>query len=194
MGDLNAAFEEAKQGYEFALRYTRQYPHLASAPALLLAMMRYERNETAEATRLIDEYLTQSRGGFIDQLSAGYVTRSKIFQLDNKHEMAFDLLSKGLSVASERGLDRLKQYLLEEQFRLLLVTGEIAKLKKLAASEGMSLVWTDYFPSVTSTTRDERRALAWVHAYSLSEPGGAIALTKRWREKLSRSGALGARL
>lgn len=193
-GDLSAALDEAEKGYEVALRYTRRYPHLASAPALLLAAMKYERNEIEVATTLVDEYLPQSRGGFIDQLSAGYVTRSKIHQLQNEYGQAHDLITSGLKVAGERGLERLKQYLLEELFRLLLETGEIAKLKRIAMSEGVSASWSEYFPTATSTTRDERRAMAWLHAYSFAEADGAILLTRRWRDRLTRAGALGARL
>lgn len=194
IGDLSSAIEEAEKGYEVALRYTRRYPHLASAPALLLAAMKYERNEIEVATKFIDEYLPQSRGGFIDQLSAGYVTRSKIHQMHNEYGHAYDLMTAGLKVASERGLDRLKQYLLEELFRLLLETGEIAKLKRMAVSEGIAASWSEYFPTATSTTRDERRAMTWLHAYSFAEVDGAILLAKRWRDRLGRAGALGTRL
>jgi ATP/maltotriose-dependent transcriptional regulator MalT len=193
-GDLGSAIEEAEKGYEVALRYTRRYPHLASAPALLLAGMKYERNEIEVATKLIDEYLPQSRGGLIDQLSAGYVTRSKIHQLRNEYERAYDITSVGLKVASERGLDRLKQHLLEELFRLLLETGEIAKLKRLALAEGFSAAWSEFLPTAASTTRDERRAMAWLHAHSFSQVDGAILLAKRWRDRLARAGARGARL
>jgi len=194
IGELGEALEEAEKGYEVALRYTRRYPHLASAPALLLAAMKYERNEVEVATKLIDEYLPQSRGGFIDQLSAGYVTRSKIHQLHDEYAQAHDLIASGLKVAGERGLDRLKQFMLEELFRLLLETGDVAKLKRAAISEGFSASFSEYFPTAASTTRDERRARAWLHAYSFAESEGAILLAKRWRDRLTRAGAVGARL
>ena len=194
LGNLSAAADEAKQGYEIALRYARQFTHLASAPALLLAAICYERNEIDEANRLVQEYLPQSRGGLIDQLIAGYLTRSKIFCTSKDYDKALETVQGGLKLASDRGLDRLKQYLIEEQFRLLSICGELEKLRRLSHDEGFPISSKALFPTSGSTTRDERRAMAWIHAHAVVDAQGAVALAKRWRERLLRAGADGAQL
>ena len=92
---------------------------LQAMPAMLLAEIKYEKNEIEAAEALIDRFRMQAdKQGFVDHLAAYYITHSRLLQRVGKFEEAARVVSEGRATAEFRGFARLARRL-EYEFELV---------------------------------------------------------------------------
>ena len=88
-GRFDDAQRILSKGMATARHLSRYSDDLASAPAMQLAALLYERNDLAGARELLNRYLSHATGfGLVDQLVTGWLTQARILWLDGAAERA----------------------------------------------------------------------------------------------------------
>jgi LuxR family maltose regulon positive regulatory protein len=176
----------ARQVYERALHsatgmHGRLAP-LGSMPALLLAEVHYEQNALGEARALVADYLELAHGlGYVDKLIAGFLTRSRLENLDGQYEAAQRTLDDADRYAIATGFERLTAHVVAERLRQLIQLGRREDALELARQHGLLGGSTRFQPHEAVTTRNELLAIGWSRVAVLQgELDGAIRLLKNW--------------
>jgi LuxR family maltose regulon positive regulatory protein len=164
---------------------------LAALPALPLAELMYDCGELDRADELVNTHLaTVRQWGFVDQLASGYLVRARLAAARGDISGALSGLSEAHLVAIECGLDRLRAFVVAEQVRLLIRTGDI-DAAEAAFSAGDPHFDGEPVPTLHPTRRNESIAIAWLkiemHRHRLVR---ARKVAKRWLEFVRRSGAI----
>jgi LuxR family maltose regulon positive regulatory protein len=195
-GDVRGALDALETALEVAISFAGRGSTLASMPALQLAEVRYERNETAAAAALVDEYLdVASELGFVDQLVAGYVTGSRLCRRSGDEERSRQLLERGYALGEARGFERLRRFVAAEELRVLLLRGEVAQARRRAAALGMKFSRAAVLPYEGVTSATEAAALAFVRlALADGDVANAASVARLWRGFAQKAGALGSEI
>ena len=110
---------------------------LQAMPAMLLAEIKYEKNEIEAAEALVNRYRLQAdKQGFVDHLAALFVTQARLLQREGKWEEAAKVVAEGKATAEFRGFVRLARRLDYEVTRAAAMAGDFVVLQK--AYEGAS--------------------------------------------------------
>lgn len=155
---------------------------LQAMPAMLLAEMLYEANEVAEAEALLVQLgpLTE-RLGFVDNLSAYFVTRSRLHQRRGEIEQARAAVAEGEVCADYRGFGRLKQRLWLERVHLAMRTGDLSFMRSELAAAEEPLLQHRLAPGQATIGRDEYFALGWaLMACQTGQIRAAVDVLRRW--------------
>jgi LuxR family maltose regulon positive regulatory protein len=164
---------------------------IASVPELLLAEICYERNDLANARELLDRHRLAPRVGFIDQYVAGYVTGAKLLWRSGDVGAAHRLLDEGMTLAETRSLDRLRQAMIGERIRLLLVCGERRRAFEIGRQEKLLGTPDGMQPNSGCTTRDEMRAVSWFRlAVARGDLAASVEFGQMWKRFTARAGAI----
>ena len=164
---------------------------LAALPALPLAELLYEAGELDQASELIERYLPAVRQwGFVDQLASGYLVRARLAFARGDVTAALAGLEEAHLTAIECGLDRLRAFVVAEQVRILVKTGQLveAEAALLAGDVG-----TDYepVPTLNPTRQNESIAVAWIRIeMQRHRLVRARKVASRWLDLLKRAGAI----
>ncbi|MHC8380499.1 LuxR C-terminal-related transcriptional regulator [Pseudomonas sp. LB3P14] len=183
LGNSDAAINALEEGLEEAIRYGGERSALSALPALPLAGILYERNELTRARQLLDDSLpVVSEFGFVDQLLAGYLTQSRMLQAAGDNEGARQALDSGMSVALDRGLERLRMFIVAERIKQLLDGQHFEQAAQYARSAGVPADGKAVQPRSGCTTKDEAQAIAWTRlAISQNRLVDALNVAKQWR-------------
>ena len=164
---------------------------IAPLPALPLAELLYDANELAEAQALVERHLASVRQwGFVDQFASGYLTRARLAFARGDVGGALAGLQEAHLVALECGLDRLRAFVIAEQVRILIKSGQVEEAEA-AFRAGDLNPEQEPVPTLNPTRRHESIAVAWlriqIQRHRLSR---ARAIARRWLEFVKRRGAI----
>ncbi|HKT73745.1 MAG TPA: LuxR C-terminal-related transcriptional regulator [Steroidobacteraceae bacterium] len=164
---------------------------LAALPALPLAEVLYDLSERDRAAELIEQYMPTARvWGFVDQLAAGYIVRSKLAFARGDTAGALAGLEEAHMVAIECGLDRLRVFVVAEQVRILTKLGKSAEAQAAVRAGGIEIE-SDPFPASVPMRQDEFMALAWLRIELQGQRlARAERVAMRWLEFVKRSAAI----
>lgn len=122
-GDTRLAQEAYERALQMAVELHGEHSALYSMPALMFAELYYERNQINQAEELLAQRDIASQLGFVDNLIAGFVTRSRLLRLRGSITEAEGLLGEGSWLAEQYGFTRMQVVLLHERIQLLLSAG-----------------------------------------------------------------------
>lgn len=190
-GKTAAARTLLEQGRDEGVRYSGSHSSATAVCSLPLAQLVYENNEVELAAQLIEEAMPSAVGyGFVDQLVAAFVTRSRILRARHDVPAALQSLDDGMAIAVERDLERLKLALLVERVRLLIEGGQLDEATRHAALHGIAVTDRAPTPGDSVTTRDEYRAIIWVRvACATDHLFEAATVARQWRSFCAARGA-----
>jgi LuxR family maltose regulon positive regulatory protein len=191
-GRSDAALRALEQGLAEAVRFGGYKTPLAALPALPLSEILYENNDLVRAEHLIEcalPYATEL--GFVDQLMPGYITHARIRHARGDLAAALQALDEGMSIAVERGLERLRLAITSERVHMLLRDGQSEEASRIAKAAGIPQDLDAVQPNRGITTIDELRAITWFRvAVSQDDMQEALSLGKQWRRHCTARGAV----
>ncbi len=181
-GDLDFAHDAYEKALQVAVELQGEHSALYNMPALLLSELHYERNQLSSAEEMLAQREISSELGFVDNLMAGFVTRSRLHDLRGRAMEAEGLLREGAWLAAWYGFARMQATLLEERTRILLKHGhatevqalhrEFTRVHDLAAPEA---------PGEASTLRDLAIAMAFSRVWiQEGNARAAVLLLRKW--------------
>lgn len=125
--DLDGAEDNFRQALHVARRAGGIHSHPARLAGSLLGQVLYERNDLAQAERLLDEgYHLGAEAGIVDFKLARYVTGALIKALRGDRDEALRRLQDGARIARSMGLPRLQAAVEHELLRLGLSVGPVS--------------------------------------------------------------------
>jgi LuxR family maltose regulon positive regulatory protein len=191
-GRSDAARRSLEQGLAEGIRYGGSHSSLASLPALPLAEIAYESNEIDRAQQLVESTLPYcTEMGFVDQLMPGFLTLARIRYSKGDNSAAFQVLEDGISLATERKLERLRLSLAGERCRLLIHSGLTDQAVQYASNANIVAPPEALLPNGKSTSIDEIRAVNWLRIELCEERTlEAINVAKHWRRFCTAHGAI----
>lgn len=191
LGKSDAAIAALEEGLEEAEHFGGARSALSALPALPLAAILYERNDLQRARQLLEGHLPLvGEFGFVDHLLAGYLTQSRLMRLDGDKDGARKALDCGMSVALDRGLERLRLAIVAEQTKQLLEDQRLEQASQYARSAGVPANGKAVMPRSGCTSKDESLAIIWTRlALSQNRLSDASAVAKQWRSFCAAKGA-----
>ena len=168
-----------------------QIPGITALPALPYAELLYELGDLDQAAELVERHLPAIRQwGMVDQLSSGYLVRSRLAFARGDSVAALAGLEEAQLVAIECGLDRLRAHLVEEQVRILIKSGHLDDAEAALRTVGKYLE-DEPVPTLSPSRRRESLAIAWIRIeMQRHRLVRASKVATRWLEFVRRSGAL----
>jgi LuxR family maltose regulon positive regulatory protein len=164
---------------------------MSAVPALLLAEIHYERNQTARSAALIDKHHAAPLVGFIDQYVASFTIGAKLRWLAGDIDGAHRWLDEGMALAEHRALERLRRSVVGERIRLLVACGQSPRALEIGRQENLMCDADDVLPGRGCTTRDEIRAVSWFRLMlARGALGPAIAAAQAWKRFTAKAGAV----
>ncbi|MDB6060593.1 MAG: hypothetical protein JWM78_696 [Verrucomicrobiaceae bacterium] len=191
-GRTDAAVRALEQSLTAAIKFGGRNSSLAALPALPLAEIAYEANDLQRAQELVESTLPYvDEFGFVDQLMPGYLTLARIRRAQDDLSGAFQALEDGLSIATERNLERLRIALVGEYVKFLIHNGRPDQAIRYARGADVIAPPQALLPNGNSTTRDEWRALVSVRiALSEDHIADGLNIAKHWRRHSAANGAI----
>ena len=164
---------------------------LAALPGLPLAELHYDRGDLDTARTLIDAHLASARQwGFVDQLAAGHIVNARLLAVGGDLTAALKALDEAQLIAIECGLDRLRAYVVGEQVRMLVRSGQPKKAEAAFHAGGFEPDGEPY-PRINPTRQHESVAIAWLRLeMQANRLVRARKVAKRWSEFVRRTGAI----
>jgi LuxR family maltose regulon positive regulatory protein len=164
---------------------------LAALPALPLAELLYEAGELDQASELVERYLPAVRQwGFVDQLASGFLVRAKLAFARGDMNAALVGLDEAHLIAIECGLDRLRAFVVAEQVRIFVKSGQLSEAEAAMVAGD---VGTDCepVPTLNPTRQNESVAIAWIRIeMQRHRLVRARKVASRWLDLLKRTGAI----
>jgi len=192
-GDAVAAQTVLRSAIETAAYVEGPATPLQAMPAMLLAEVLYDANEIDEAARLIGALgpLTE-RLGFVDNLSAYFVTKCRLLQRRDALEEARAVVAEGEACADYRGFERLRQRLWLERIRLAVRAADLSYLRaELEKTAQDTLQQRRLTPGPHTIGKDEYFVLGWAMAASqIGQARAAADTLRRWVSFTMARGAL----
>lgn len=190
-GKTEMARQSLEEALELAISMQGKGSGLAALPAMPLAELNYECGNIDRALQLVEQYLPYIRQwGFVDQLASGYLVRAQLAAAAGDVNGALAGLEEAHLVAIECGIDRLRAFVLSEQIRILIKSGQIDKAEEIY--NGCDLkIEGEPVPTLHPSRLHERMAIAWLrlemHRYRLVR---SRKVAKRWLDFVRRNGAI----
>jgi LuxR family maltose regulon positive regulatory protein len=129
--------------------------------------------------------------GFVDQLMPGYITHARLRHARGDFPGALQALDEGMSIAVERGLERLRLAVTSERVHMLLRENQTEDAARVAKAAGIPSAMDSLLPNRSITTLDELRALTWCRlALAQGNIPEALTLGKQWRRHCTARGAV----
>jgi LuxR family maltose regulon positive regulatory protein len=188
-GDLDGAEKTYRRATAIGADISGERSPLVAMPALLLASLLYERNELAEATRVLDSYMPFAGSfGLIEQSISAYVTRFRLLDRAGERRAARALALEGMRYADAKGFGRFKAHLVNEQLAAAFREGDVDTGLRLARQHGLDGSNPPFLPAPRVTTGEETLALAWARAALVRGAAATAsrALKRWWRHALDR--------
>ena len=187
-GEAERAERSLRSAMDIATTIEGPFSALGAMPALLLAEVLYERNELAEAPELIDSFGAEAeRKGFLDHLTAFYVTRARLEFRAGNREAARKTLESGRISAERHGFERLRNWIEYEDFRQALIANDTPSIERTNTFLSKKAYVK---PGSGITSGDEAITLTWAKACCvLGNPEKAAHGLRRWVLFLRERGA-----
>lgn len=196
IGKTNSARRALEQGLAEGIRFGGLNSSLSALPALPLAEILYQENHLERAADLVNAtlpYVTEF--AFTDQLRSGFLTRSRICAAKSDLDGAFQALEEGISIATERKLERLRVALSAELIKLYIQIGKAEQAKRYAREGALLPCAKNVTPHSLSTTVDELRAQISIRILLIDgDTKEASRIAKLWRRHTLSAGALQSRV
>jgi LuxR family maltose regulon positive regulatory protein len=191
-GRSDAALRALEAGLEEAVRFGGPRSPMAALPSLPLSEILYENNDLKRSEELIERALPYATElGFVDQLMPGYITHARLRHARGDLAGALQALDEGMSIAVERGLERLRLAVTSERVHMLLRENQSEDAARVAKSAGIPHEMEELVPNRNITTVDELRALTWARlAVAQGRMQEAMTLGKQWRRHCAARGAM----
>jgi LuxR family maltose regulon positive regulatory protein len=191
-GRSDAALRALEQGLEEASRFGGPKSPMAALPSLPLSEILYENNELKRAAELLERALPYATElGFVDQLMPGYITHARLRHAHGDFPGALQALDEGMSIAVERGLERLRLAVTAERVHMLLRENQTEDAARVAKAAGIPVAMDSLLPNRSITTVDELRALTGCRlALAQGNMQEALTLGKQWRRHCAARGAV----
>ncbi|QIE29758.1 LuxR C-terminal-related transcriptional regulator [Caballeronia sp. SBC2] len=181
-GELDAAGDGYRSAIEIAESISGHDSPLGAMPAVMLAELKMDRGEYAEAKALWDEYLPVCEEiGLVDHLIAAYVGRARLAALYREHDTAAALLSHATQFAEAKSFDRLFWHATAEKIRQAAQRNDVNAAMRIANEAKLPRDAGTLYPTDQTTTRTEAMAVAWIRLALLRGfAKEAEALARRW--------------
>lgn len=181
-GDIEEATVVVTRARDCAVKLHGLQSKLASMPVALLAELAYERGNTVEARDLLAVHCSLSvESGFVDHAIARFVTASRLDFLDNRPDDAMSALDAGMSIATRKGLQRVRVQLLAERARQMVLSGREKSIREILEEAVRGYDARMPVPGLAPTMTDEAVAVIRARdAAGHSNLRDAIALIRRW--------------
>lgn len=191
-GDVEMAERSLETSMRTAERIDGELSPLVAMPALLLADIRYERNEISRAQELIRRFGSEAeKQGFVDHLVAFYVTRARLAAAQGDDAGQIEAAREGHLSATRHGFARLENFILHEDMRRAVAIGDLDQVRALQEVLKERDLESALNPGAQTTTRDEPVAMAWSRALcALGDHQGAGRVLRRWIAFAGPRGAL----
>ncbi|MCZ6565055.1 MAG: LuxR C-terminal-related transcriptional regulator [Gammaproteobacteria bacterium] len=189
-GNLERAAEIYTNAIQTAERINGSGSSLAAMPSLLLAEVHYERNELEEAEELLNKNLALATDlGFLDQLIAGYICKSKLEFLRSEFKQALKTLDTGEEIAAEHSFFRFHANILNERIRQLVLSGQSQEAFRILHSSQTFIANDGFDPTLDVTTSKEAVVLAWTRVNNLTDQRDEIIrVLRKWVKYVDRLG------
>ena len=195
MGRTDKAIEVLSRGLAIATEWAGADAPIASLNAIPLSFVHYQRNEVDRAAELLDKHIDVATvAGFVDQLLAGWITRSRILRLRGDWSGARAALEEAVEFAAARDLERLRIVATAEHVRVLLRMGRPEDASRLARRRGILVAGSSAGSTHTRfTTQDGAVALAWCRLASARDRVmDGLTVARQWRSFVVASQAVQA--
>jgi LuxR family transcriptional regulator, maltose regulon positive regulatory protein len=181
-GDTDLAENALVSAIEIAEYVDGPCTPLQAMPAMLLAEIKYEKNEIEAAEALVSRFGQHAeKQGFVDHLAAYYVTRARLLQRAGKFDEAAKVIAEGRGTAEFRGFTRLARRLDYEATCLAARSGDLAALQRTLEWSALPSERPRLTPGQHSISYDEQCVLGWQYACSqLGSPRDAIGVLRKW--------------
>jgi LuxR family maltose regulon positive regulatory protein len=152
----------------------------AAIAAIVLAEMKLEQGEAAEAARLVDGYLDAAEEfGFVSIIISGRVTKARTLIAAGRLDDGLNVLERPPLRSSEL-YERVRNALDVERVRWLWTLGRDEQARGLSKLIGLSLSIAPK-PGRSAATRNESVALAWIEfACSHNHVDEALQVARAW--------------
>lgn len=183
-GDLDQASDALGRSLEVALELHGEHSDLYNMPALMLAELHYERGDLRKAEEFLAQRKLSTGLGFVDNLVAGYLTRSRLFVHQGRSADALAIIEEGSWVANRYGFRRLYVHLLNEQARQLIAGGHIRDAARLLRESAYPDLLGTELPQVpVDGVTTVHESLAHLHCRIWMDDGrarDAASLLRHW--------------
>ncbi len=184
LGRTDRAIEVLSDGLAVAREWAGDDAPIGSIAAIPLARVRYECNETDEAWDLLEKYMPlATTAGFVDQLVAGWITRSRLLRMRRDWASARSVLEEAVEFAGRHELERLRIVATAEHVRVLLRMGRPDDAARLARRRGiLAHAHSGAANRSRFTTQDGAIALAWCRLVATRDRvNDALGVARQWR-------------
>jgi len=151
-------------------------------PSFLLADVHYERNEIETCRKLLDEnFGAVETMGFVDQLIAAYLCRSKLLHMQCEYEQAKLTLVEGIQIAAKYSFTRLHAQMVEEQVRQAVISGKYEQAGRILIESGLQPDKKELMPKQGDTTAKACIVISWARAHRMTgEHHETIKILQSW--------------
>jgi LuxR family transcriptional regulator, maltose regulon positive regulatory protein len=191
-GDVDMAERSLETSIRTAERIDGEISPLVAMPALLLADVRYERNDISRAAEFILRFGPEAeKQGFVDHLVSFYVVRARLAAMKGDEATQIEAAREGHVSATRHGFARLENFMLHEDMRRAVAAGDVDMVRRLLNALGERDLERALNPGAQTTTRDEPVAMAWSRGLcALGNHAEAARVLRRWIAFTSHRGAL----
>lgn len=165
-------------------------PVLGSIAAIVLAEMKFETNELAEAAQLLADYgANVEEFGFLPMTLAARIVQARLHMASGEPDLGFAILEKPLVGAGEL-FERLSRALAIERIYWLFRLGRVEAAKAACGAIGLSLTRPPQ-PHSSAAALEESFATAWIQlARAHKRIDDAIHLAQKWQRYTEGVGAV----
>lgn len=181
IGNLDEAENRFREAVAAAEAVSGRTSALTAMPIVHLAEIHYERNQTADAQAILDEFLPlATRTGLVDQAIAAFRTKARLAARESI-DQALAIVQAGEELAVQRDFERLRAFMMFERVSFLAAAGELSEIRRIARLNDMTGDYSRFLPKIGSTTVAVAQALTVATVLSLNNRlGEAATLLRRW--------------
>ena len=186
--DLDRAEQSFRAALQVAYKPGAAYSQGARLAGALLAELLYERGETAEAERLLDEsFKLGAEEGIVEMIIARFVVGARLAALRGDRTAAAKLLDEGADVAERLSTPRLSASVENERLLLGLPTGRVVRAPVEFAQRQSPLGPMDAIDEITAQLQEDT-AIRLLITHSREQDDVACRWAEEWVDRLKGRG------
>ncbi|MFD1814393.1 protein kinase domain-containing protein [Rhodococcus gannanensis] len=189
-----AAEDWFRRGLRVARELSGSHSHSARLAAAMLGELLYERNELAEAERLLDEgFEIGGEGGIVEFMIARYVTGARLKVRRGDREAAAQRLDEGARTAEDLDIPRLRARIDNERIRLGFPVASRTRTPRHPTLPPVDSV-PDGSAEITAQLEDATTARLLMRTGTGADTALACEIAEAWVARLAGTGRARARL
>ncbi|HXO85184.1 MAG TPA: hypothetical protein VN803_06640 [Gemmatimonadales bacterium] len=186
--DLDRAEQSFRAALQVAYKPGAAYSQGARLAGALVAELLYERGETAEAERLLDEsFKLGAEEGIVEMIIARFVVGARLAALRGDRTAAAKLLDEGADVAERLSTPRLSASVENERLLLGLPTGRVVRAPVEFAQRQSPLGPMDAIDEITAQLQEDT-AIRLLITHSREQDDVACRWAQEWVDRLKGRG------